>query len=64
MMNQATEKFVALNKKQMETAVQIFQVGFNAGELLIKLNLKAAKSLLQESLANAQSSTAMGDLVR
>ena len=62
MINQANEKFVALNKKQMETTVQVFQIGFNACEMLIKLNLEAARSLLQESMANAQPLTAVRDV--
>ena len=62
MINQANEKFVALNKKQIETTVQVFQIGFNACEMLIKLNLEAARSLLQESMANAQPLTAVRDV--
>jgi hypothetical protein len=50
-MNQAAEKFVALNKKQAETAIRAFQIGFNAWEMLIKLNLEATKSLLEEGTA-------------
>ena len=33
-MSQAAEKFVALNKKQAETAIRAFQIGFNAWEML------------------------------
>ena len=62
MVNQTTEKFVALNKKQMETTIQVLQIGFNAWEMLIKLNLEAARSLLQEGLANAQPLTAIQDV--
>jgi len=51
-MNQAAEKFVALNKKQAETAIRAFQIGFNAWEMLIKLNLEATKSLFEEGVAN------------
>ena len=50
-MNQAGEKFAALNKKQMETAVQAYQIGFGAWEMLIKLNLEATRSLLQEGVS-------------
>jgi phasin family protein len=53
-MNQAAEKFVALNKKQAETAIRAFQIGFNAWEMLIKLNLEATKSLLEEGVARVQ----------
>jgi phasin family protein len=51
-MNQAAEKFVALNKKQAETAIQAFQIGFNAWEMLVKLNLEATRSLIEEGVAN------------
>jgi phasin family protein len=51
-MNQAADKFVALNKKQAETAIRAFQIGFNAWEMLIKLNLEATRLLLQEGVAN------------
>ena len=53
-MNQAIEKFVALNKKQAETAIWAFQIGFSAWEMLIKLNLEATKSLFEEGMAYAQ----------
>ena len=53
-MNQAAEKFVALNKKQMETAVQAFQIGFGAWEMLVKLNLEASRSLMQEGMATVR----------
>ena len=61
-MNLAAEKFVALNKKQTETAIQAFQIGFNAWEMLIKLNLEATRSLLQEGLANIQALPKAGDM--
>ncbi len=51
-MNRVPEKFVALNKKQAETAIRAFQIGFNAGQMLIKLNLEATRLLLQEGMAN------------
>jgi|SRR5579859_2774518 len=47
-MTEAFGKISALNKKQMEIAVQAFQIGFNAWESLVKLNLEATRSLLQE----------------
>jgi phasin family protein len=53
-MSQAAEKFVALNKKQAETAIRAFQIGFNAWEMLIKLNLEATKSLFEEGMAHVQ----------
>jgi phasin family protein len=53
-MSQAIEKFVALNKKQAETAIRAFQIGFDAWEMLIKLNVEATKSLLQEGAALAR----------
>ena len=61
-MSQVTDKFVALNKKQVETAVQAFQIGFNAWEMLVKLNLEAGRSLLQESVANIQALAAVRDV--
>jgi len=51
-MSQAAEKFVALNKKQAETAIRAFQIGFNAWEMLVKLNLEATRSLIEEGVAN------------
>jgi hypothetical protein len=53
-MSQAIEKFVALNKKQAETAIRAFQIGFDAWEMLIKLNVEATKSLLEEGGALAR----------
>ena len=61
-MSQATEKFVALNKNQAETAIRAFQIGFNAWEMLFKLNLEAAKSLLQEGVASVQVLPRGGDM--
>ena len=61
-MNQAAEKFAALNKKQLKTAVQAFQIGFNAWEMLISLNLEASRSLLQEGVASARSLTSVRDV--
>lgn len=46
------EKIVALNKKQAELAIRVFQIGFDAWEGLVRLNLEAGRSLLQEGLAN------------
>ncbi len=60
-MSQAAEKFVALNKKQMGTAVQAFQIGFGAWEMLVKLNLEASRSLMQEGMATVQSLTTVRD---
>ncbi|MEO8005009.1 MAG: phasin family protein [Betaproteobacteria bacterium] len=54
-MAQPIDKFVALNKKQAEVAFQAVQIGFDAWESLVKLNLEAGKSLLQEAVANVQS---------
>ena len=61
-MSQGVEKFVALNKKQAETAIQAFQVGFNAWEMLIKLNLEATRSLLQEGVANIHALPEAGEM--
>ena len=61
-MSLAAEKFVALNKKQMEASIRVVQIGFNAWEMLIKLNFEAVRSLLRESMANTQSVTAARDV--
>jgi phasin family protein len=61
-MSQGVEKFVALNKKQAETAIRAFQIGFNAWEKLIKLNLEATRSLLQEGAANIHALPTAGDM--
>ena len=53
-MTQVLENIAALNKKQMEIAVQAFQIGLNAWESLIKLNLEAAKSLLHEGAGSTE----------
>jgi len=53
-MTEALEKIAALNKKQMEIAVRAFQIGFNAWESLIKLNLEATRSLLQEGAGSSE----------
>ncbi|MEO8159051.1 MAG: phasin family protein [Betaproteobacteria bacterium] len=47
------EKFVALNKKQSEIAIQVFQVGFDAWEMLVSLNMEATRSLMQEGMTGA-----------
>jgi phasin family protein len=60
-MNQITENFVALNKKQVQSAVQAFQLGFDAWEMLVKLNLEATRSLLQEGTASIQALAAVRD---
>jgi phasin family protein len=60
-MSQAIEKFVAPNKKQAETAIQAFQIGFGAWEMLVKLNLEATRSLMQESVATVQSLASVRD---
>lgn len=60
-MTQPVEKFVALNKKQAEAAFQAFQIGFDAWESLVKLNLEAVKSLIQEGAENIQSLTQVRD---
>jgi phasin family protein len=61
-MSQAAEKFAALNKKQAGTAIQAFQIGFNAWEMLIKLNLEATRLLLQEGMANIHAFPMTGDV--
>ena len=61
-MSQAAEKFVALNKNQAETAIRAFQIGFNAWEMLFKLNLEATRSLLQEGVASVQVLPRTGDM--
>ena len=49
-MSQVAENFVALNKKQAETAIRAFQIGFNAWEMLFKLNLKMFLVLTEASM--------------
>ena len=61
-MSKVAENFVALNKKQAETAIRAFQIGFNAWEMLIKLNLEATRSLLQEGVASIQVIPQAGDV--
>ena len=61
-MSQAAEKFAALNKKQADTAIQAFQIGFSAWEMLIKLNLEATRLLLQEGVANIHAFPMAGDV--
>ena len=61
-MSQVAEKFVALNKKQAETAIRAIQIGFNAWEMLIKLNLEATRSLFQEGIANIHALPTTGDM--
>src|SRR5258708_5255751 len=61
-MNQAAEKFVALNKRQAEMAIRAFQIGFGAWEMLIKLNLEATRSLLEEGMANISALPTVGDM--
>ncbi len=61
-MSQVAEKFVALNKKQAETAIRAIQIGFNAWEMLIKLNLEATRSLFQEGIANIHALPSAGDM--
>lgn len=62
MNTQAAEKFAALNKKQLDTAVQLFQIGFGAWEMLMKLNLEATKSLMQETVASTQALASVRDV--
>ena len=62
MNTQITDNFAALNKTQMESAVQAFQMGFSAWEMLVKLNIEASKSLLQESAASAQALVSVRDV--
>jgi phasin family protein len=61
-MSQAAEKFVALNKKQAETAIRAFHIGFNACEMLIKLNVEATKMLFQEGMATINALPQAGDM--
>ena len=61
-MSQVAENFVALNKKQAETAIRAFQIGFNAWEMLIKLNLEATRSLFEEGMASIQVLPQSGDM--
>ena len=60
-MNQIVENFVALNKKQAQSAIQVFQIGFDAWEMLVKLNLEATRSLVQEGTASVQALASVRD---
>jgi phasin family protein len=61
MVNQMTTNFAALNKIQLQSAVQTFMIAFGTWEMLFKLNVEATKSLLQEAPARAQGLTAIQD---
>jgi hypothetical protein len=61
-MTKALEKIAALNKKQIEIAVQAFQIGFDAWESLITLNLEAARSLRHEATDGADGWASIQDV--
>ena len=46
------EKIFALNKKQVEIALQAAQIVFDGVEKLTRLNIEAAKALFQEGIAS------------
>jgi len=62
MATNAAEKFAALNKKQWDAAVQVFQIGFGAWEMFMKLNVEAAKSLMQEAVASVRTLNSVRDV--
>ena len=47
------EKIAALNKKHVETTLQVAQMVFDSIEKLTRLNIEAAKLLFQEGIAGA-----------
>jgi len=47
------EKIAALNKKHVETTLQVAQMVFDSIEKLTRLNIEAAKLLFQEGVAGA-----------
>jgi phasin family protein len=61
MINPITPNFAALNKIQLQSAVQTFMIAFGTWEMLFKLNVEATKSLLQEAPARAQGLTEIRD---
>ena len=61
MLNPITANFAALNKIQLQSAVQTCMIAFGTWEMLFKLNVEATKSLLQEAPARAQSFTEIRD---
>jgi phasin family protein len=48
------EKIVALNKKRLETMLQLAQIAVESGEKLASLNLEAAKMLLREGVTSGR----------
>ena len=48
------DKISALNKKHVGTALDAAQIVFDSMEKLARLNIEAAKALLQEGVANAR----------
>ena len=61
-MSQAADKFVALNKKQAETAIRAIPIGFIVWETLIKLSLEASGSLSKEGIAALHAFPQTGDM--
>ena len=61
MIAQTTELIVAMNKMQLQSAIQAFQIGYGAWESLLKLNTEASRSLVQEGAASLQSVAAVRD---
>lgn len=56
------EKISALNKKHVETALQVMQIVFDSIEKLTRLNIEAAKMLFQESVASAKTLAAVTNI--
>ena len=56
------DKISALNKKHVETALHAAQLAFDSIEKLTRLNIEAAKVLLQEGIASARTLASVTDV--
>ena len=61
MVNPTTPNYAALNKIQLQSAMQTFMIAFGTWEMLFKLNVEATKSLLQDAPASVQGLSAIRD---
>lgn len=56
------EEISALNKRHVETALQVMQIVFDSVEKLTRLNVEAAKMLFQEGVASAKTLASVTDI--
>src|SRR5215207_3845903 len=61
-MYQTPDQFIALNKANMETALRFAGVALEGAERLLDLQLKTAKSVLNDGLENAKVLASVRDL--